>query len=91
MNLRDAAYQAAQVYLNNFDDHELSSLGLHKIIMDEVEAGIIESVLLRCGYNQVWAAQVLGLSRNTLRKVIMERGLPVKNYERRRMKNSNPS
>jgi nitrogen regulation protein NR(I) len=40
---------------------------MHESIIDMVERRLLSKVLDQCGYNQVKAAKVLGISRNTLR------------------------
>lgn len=40
---------------------------MHESIIDMVERKLLSRVLEQCGYNQVKAAKVLGISRNTLR------------------------
>ncbi|MFO7963769.1 MAG: sigma-54 dependent transcriptional regulator [Desulfobacterales bacterium] len=45
----------------------LSDHGLHANIIETVEETIISRVLEECGHNQVKAAKMLGISRNTLR------------------------
>lgn len=40
---------------------------IHESIIDMVERKLVSKVLEQCGYNQVKAAGVLGISRNTLR------------------------
>lgn len=46
--------------------------GLHGRILREVEKPMIEQTLDLTGGNQVQAAKILGLNRNTLRKKIRE-------------------
>lgn len=70
MNLRDQSFKAAQNLLNSFEDDELHLMNLHQLMVEQIEKGLIEAVLIRCQYNQVWAASVLGMARNTLRKKI---------------------
>ena len=41
---------------------------LHALIMKKVEKPLIEQILKRTGGNQVQAARILGINRNTLRK-----------------------
>jgi len=50
---------------------------LYDEVISRVERPLIELVLERTGGNQVKAAEILGLNRNTLRKKIAERNVPV--------------
>lgn len=50
---------------------------LYDEVISRVERPLISLVLERTGYNQVRAAEVLGLNRNTLRKKIVERNVPI--------------
>lgn len=43
---------------------------LHQMIMSKVEKPLIKQILKRVGGNQVHAARILGINRNTLRKKI---------------------
>ncbi|MCK5555719.1 MAG: hypothetical protein KAI76_05740 [Alphaproteobacteria bacterium] len=52
--------------------------GLYARILREVEKPLIEQTLLVTGGNQIKAATILGLNRNTLRKKINELGIEVK-------------
>lgn len=57
---------AVERYFAQLDGHSASNL--YEIVLNEVERPLIEAVLVYCGHNQSKAAQVLGLSRGTLRK-----------------------
>ncbi|WP_139557308.1 helix-turn-helix domain-containing protein [Methylotetracoccus oryzae] len=62
-------------------DHYLRALngsapnGLYEMVLQEIERPLLEVVLEHCGHNQSKAAQVLGLSRSTLRKKMAQHGL----------------
>ncbi len=48
---------------------------LYDLIMSKVEKPLLKQILRRTGGNQVHAAKVLGINRNTLRKKMKEFGL----------------
>jgi DNA-binding protein Fis len=50
---------------------------LYEEVISRVERPLIELVLERTGNNQLKAAEILGLNRNTLRKKIVERNVAV--------------
>lgn len=54
---------------------ETSGTRAHANLIDAVERAIIAEALRRCGHNQVHAARMLGISRNTLRNRIKKYGL----------------
>lgn len=41
--------------------------GLYQFVLEEIEMPLLESVMMHCKYNQCKAAEILGLSRGTLR------------------------
>lgn len=84
MSIRESAYQAAVSYLSAFDLHDLFNLKLYRLMREEMEKGLFEAVLEKCGYNQSWAADVLGLSRNNLRAKIQQLGISMVPHKQRR-------
>ena len=60
-------------YLQQLDGHEV--VGLHALVMAEVEKPLIQTTLEHVGHNQCKAAKALGLSRSTLRKKMEHYGL----------------
>jgi len=64
--LRDCVRNALRYYLSNMGGHDVT--GLYRMVLDEVERPMIETVLEHTNGNQSLAAQMLGISRSTLRK-----------------------
>lgn len=60
-------------YFSRLEGHSVNEL--YTMVLSEVERPLIETVLEQCGYNQSKAAQMLGLSRSTLRKKMCQYGL----------------
>jgi Fis family transcriptional regulator len=60
-------------YFSRLGGHSVN--GLYAMVLSEVERPLIQMALEYCGHNQSKAAQVLGLSRSTLRKKIVHYGL----------------
>jgi Fis family transcriptional regulator len=58
--------KALKAYFAQLDGHGASNL--YELVLSEVEQPLIETVLEHCEHNQTRAAQVLGVSRSTLRK-----------------------
>ena len=60
-----------------FAAHEngLPSAGLYERILQEIERPLLSITLAECRGNQLRAAELLGLNRNTLRKKIRDLGL----------------
>ena len=57
------------------DDGSRQAQGLYDTVLAAIERPLIELVLERVGGNQVKAADVLGINRNTLRKKITDLGI----------------
>ena len=74
-------YAAAQALLTAFVDawqgDGLPPKGLYDRIIKEVERPLLNIVLASTRGNQIRAAELLGLNRNTLRKKIRELDIPV--------------
>ena len=58
--------QTVTRYIEQLQGHEI--IGLHTLVIAEVEKPLLQAVLAHSGQNQSKAAKVLGLSRSTLRK-----------------------
>jgi len=56
----------------DFHEYDLPPEGLYDRILKEMERPLLEETLSRVGYNQIKAAKILGINRNTLRKKIKE-------------------
>lgn len=65
--------QTVDLYFAQLSDHE--AVGLHALVISEVEKPLLESALAHSGHNQTKAAKALGLSRSTLRKKLDQYGL----------------
>jgi two-component system nitrogen regulation response regulator GlnG len=59
-------------------DARAAPADLHALLISAVERPLIEVVLERAGGNQVKAAEMLGINRNTLRKKITELGIELR-------------
>ena len=63
--LRVHVLEAIDLYFNNVKDN--GPLGLHTLVIEEVEAAMYEAAMKFTKGNQVQAAKVLGVARGTLR------------------------
>ncbi len=57
--------------------------GLYQRVLDKIEAPLIAMALNACGGNQIKAADLLGLNRNTLRKKIRIHSIEIIKHSRR--------
>ncbi|WP_338723701.1 nitrogen regulation protein NR(I) [Devosia sp. XK-2] len=62
----------------------LPPAGMYQRVIDKVEAPLIAMALNACGGNQIKAADLLGLNRNTLRKKIRTHSIEIVKHSSRR-------
>lgn len=65
--------QTVEQYFLQLNGHD--PVGLHAMVISEVEKPLLQATLEYSGYNQTKAAKALGLSRSTLRKKLEFYGL----------------
>jgi Fis family transcriptional regulator len=65
--------QTIEHYLSQLSGHD--AVGLHAMVIGEVEKPLLEAALEHAGHNQTKAAKALGLSRSTLRKKLDQYGI----------------
>jgi Fis family transcriptional regulator len=71
--LAECVRRALETYFDQLDGYAPNEL--HRLLLEEVERPLLEVVMRRTGGNQTRAAQLLGLSRSTLRKKLAHFGL----------------
>lgn len=71
--LSEHVRSAVERYFQQLDGYKANNL--YAMVLHEMERPLIETVLGQCGHNQSQAAQILGLSRSTLRKKMMQYGI----------------
>lgn len=64
--INKAVQEAVDEYLNMMDDEQVTDL--YELVLSEVEAPLLRSILNHTNQNQSKAAAALGLNRATLRK-----------------------
>ena len=71
--LRECVKDALVSYFQQLDGHSTSSL--YQMVIAEVEQPLIETVMQHAQGNQTRCAEILGISRSTLRKKLAIYGL----------------
>ncbi|SDR82819.1 Fis family transcriptional regulator, factor for inversion stimulation protein [Halopseudomonas xinjiangensis] len=71
--LRDCVEQALRNYFEHLDGQDVTDV--YDMVLAEVEAPLLESVMHYVKGNQTRASEVLGLNRGTLRKKLKQYGL----------------
>ena len=64
---------AIELYLQDMNGHEVNDL--YHVVLSEVEPAILDVVMTHAEGNQTEAAEVLGISRGTLRRKLKQYGL----------------
>lgn len=57
-------------HLESMDNASISNL--YDLLLEQVEPPLLKAIIERCRYNQSRAANILGLSRGTLRKKLAQ-------------------
>ena len=68
--LRDCVREALGNYFKQLNGHAINNL--YALVIAEVEAPLLRTVLEHTGGNQTHAATLLGISRSTLRKKLAQ-------------------
>ena len=71
--LASSVRESVERYMAEMDDQEISNL--YDMVLSEVEAPLLESVLKATSDNQSKTALILGLNRGTLRKKLRKYGM----------------
>lgn len=71
--LRDSVELALRNYFEHLDGQDVTDV--YNMVLAEIEAPLLESVMDYVGGNQTRASEVLGLNRGTLRKKLKQYGL----------------
>ena len=71
--IRRSVTSAIELYLDDMNGHDVTDL--YHVVLSEVEPAILDVVMKHVEGNQTEAAEVLGVSRGTLRKKLKLYGL----------------
>lgn len=69
--IRRAVDQSLYDYYHHLGE-EGKPCAVFRLIVDEAEAAVIANIMARCYGNQSKAAEILGITRNTLKKKLLE-------------------
>lgn len=72
--LRDAAARVVRRYLHDLNGSECRDL--YDLMLSQVERPVLEEALRHCGGNLTRTSELLGMNRATLRKKLVEHGIP---------------
>ena len=72
-SIRNSVSSAIELYLGDLDGHRVNDL--YHVVMNEVEPAILGVVMEHVEGNQTQAAEILGISRGTLRKKLKQYSL----------------
>lgn len=72
--LREQVQAALADYFRRLDGHP-PPLNFYQLVLQQVEPPLLDTVLAHTGGNQSKAAEILGISRATLRKKLRHYGL----------------
>lgn len=73
ITLRQSVKDILKNYFTNVGNEQ--PIDFYNILLEEVERPLLEVLINHTHYNQVKMAQILGLSRGTLRKKLKQYGL----------------
>ena len=76
MTIAEAVEMNMQKYFSSFGN-DLPPAGLYHRVLEEVEYPLILACLTATKGNQIKAAELLGLNRNTLRKKVRDLGVNI--------------
>jgi len=71
--LRQTVGSCLDRYFADMSDHDLTDV--YQMVLDQVEPGLLETVMQHAEGNQTRAAEMLGINRGTLRKKLKQYGL----------------
>ncbi len=71
--LRQSVAEAVDNYFKQLDGQPAANV--YDLVLSEIEAPLLEAVMLHTRDNQTRASEVLGLNRGTLRKKLKQYGL----------------